>query len=187
MLEFLTDNIFAMFDGRVFQQTVGIPMGTNCATLLADLFLYSYEADFIQELLQKHEKSLARSFNFTFRYIYDVLSLKNSRFGDFVDRIYPIELEIKDTTGFRELFGRIRVVFYKIRSVCFTLYEASVVLNLSYINVRECRRTIKIWQSRETGIIGYTRRRRPKQKHNTICVGHHHTQTLISIVQPYEG
>jgi hypothetical protein len=45
-------------------------------------------------------------FNFTkgnpwfnsFHYIDDVLSLNNSRFGDFVDRIYPIELEIKDTT-----------------------------------------------------------------------------------------
>jgi hypothetical protein len=36
--------------------------------------------------------------HFTFRYIDDVLSLNNSRFGDFVDRIYPIELEIKDTT-----------------------------------------------------------------------------------------
>jgi hypothetical protein len=59
-------------------------MGTNCATLLADLFLYSYEADFIQGLLQKHEKKLGRSFNFKFRYIYDVLSLNNSRFGDFV-------------------------------------------------------------------------------------------------------
>ena len=42
--------------------------------------------------------SLSRSFNFTFRYIDDVLSLNNSRFGDFVDRIYPIKLEIKDTT-----------------------------------------------------------------------------------------
>ena len=73
-------------------------MGTHCATLLADLFLYSYEANFIQGRLQKHEKKLARSFNFKFRYIYDVLSLNNSRFGDFVDRIYPIELEIKDTT-----------------------------------------------------------------------------------------
>ena len=50
---FLIDNIFAMFGGRVFQQTVGIPMGTNCAPLLADLFLYSYEADFIQGLLKK--------------------------------------------------------------------------------------------------------------------------------------
>ena len=49
-------------------------------------------------LLKKNEKKLARSFNFTFRYIDYVLSLNNSRFGDFVDRIYPIELEIKDTT-----------------------------------------------------------------------------------------
>ena len=62
------------------------------------LFLYSYEADFIQGLLKKSEKKLARYFNFTFRYIDDVLSLNNSTFGDLVDRIYPIELEIKDTT-----------------------------------------------------------------------------------------
>jgi hypothetical protein len=34
-----------------------------------------------------------------FRYIDDVISLNNSRVGDFVDRIYPIELEIKDTTA----------------------------------------------------------------------------------------
>jgi hypothetical protein len=73
-------------------------MGTNCAPLLADLFLYSYEADFIQGFLKKNENKLSRSFNFTFRYIDDVLSLNNSRFGDFVDRIYPIKLEIKDTT-----------------------------------------------------------------------------------------
>jgi hypothetical protein len=58
----------------------------------------SYDAEFIQVLLRKNEKKLARSFNFTFRYIDDVLSLNNSRFGDFVDRIYPIEFEIKNTT-----------------------------------------------------------------------------------------
>jgi hypothetical protein len=56
------------------------------------------EADLIKGRLKKNEKKLARSFNFTFRYIDDVLSLTNSRFGDFVDRIYSIELEIKDTT-----------------------------------------------------------------------------------------
>jgi hypothetical protein len=44
------------------QQTVGIPMGTNCSPLLADLFLYSYEADFIQGLLKKNEKKLALYF-----------------------------------------------------------------------------------------------------------------------------
>ena len=98
MLEFLIDNIFDFFGGSVFQQTVGIPTGTNCASLLAVLFLCSYEADFILGLPKKNEKKLARSFNFTFRYIDDVLSLNNSRFGDCVDRIYPIELEIKDIT-----------------------------------------------------------------------------------------
>ena len=47
---------------------------------------------------KKNEKKLARSFNFTFRSMDDVLPLNNSRFGDFVDRIYPIEFEINDTT-----------------------------------------------------------------------------------------
>jgi len=73
-------------------------MGTNRAPLLADLFLYSYEADFIRGLLKKNEKRKPRSFKFTFLYIDDVLSLSNSMLGDFVDRIYPIEFEIKDTT-----------------------------------------------------------------------------------------
>ena len=41
---------------------------------------------------------LAISFNSTFRYIDDVLSLNNSKFGDYVERIYPIEIDIKDTT-----------------------------------------------------------------------------------------
>jgi hypothetical protein len=43
--------------------------------------------------LKKNEKKLARFFNITFRYIDDVISLNNSRFGDIGDRIYPIELE----------------------------------------------------------------------------------------------
>jgi hypothetical protein len=67
-------------------------------TVLADLLLYSYEADVIQRLLQKNQKKLARSFNSTFLYIDDVLSLNNSRFDDFVNCIYPIQLEINDTT-----------------------------------------------------------------------------------------
>jgi hypothetical protein len=61
------------------------------------LFLYSHEAAFIQGLFKKNEKKLAWSFSFTFRYIDDVLSLNNSRFGDVFDCIYPIELEIKYT------------------------------------------------------------------------------------------
>ena len=41
MIEFLIDNIFVQFGGRLFCQMTGIPMGTNCAPLLADLLLHS--------------------------------------------------------------------------------------------------------------------------------------------------
>ena len=84
MLDFLIDNIFVEFVGRIFQQTIGIPMGTNCAPLLADLFLHSYEVDFIQGLLKKKEKKLAQSFNYSFCYIDDVLSLNNGRFISYI-------------------------------------------------------------------------------------------------------
>ena len=85
------------FGGCVFQQTVGIPMGTYCAPLLADLFLYFYEAEFIKDIV-KHKRCNKTSFNYTFRYIDDLLSINNKTFGDFLDFIYLNELEIKDTT-----------------------------------------------------------------------------------------
>ena len=53
MLDFLIDNIFALFGGRVFQQTIGIPMGTICASLFADLFLHAYDADFLLQGLSR--------------------------------------------------------------------------------------------------------------------------------------
>ena len=96
MLEFLVDNIFVVFAGKVFKQTVGIPMGTNCAPLLADM--YSYEADFVQSLLSTGKKHLASRFNLTYRYIDDVLSINNPEFEHYLGQMYPAKLEIKDTT-----------------------------------------------------------------------------------------
>jgi hypothetical protein len=45
ILGFLIDKIFVVFGNQIFQHTVGIPMGINCAPLLVDIFLYSYEAE----------------------------------------------------------------------------------------------------------------------------------------------
>jgi hypothetical protein len=47
MPEFLVENIFVVFGDHIFQQSVGIPMDTNCIPLLADLFLHSYETEFV--------------------------------------------------------------------------------------------------------------------------------------------
>jgi hypothetical protein len=62
------------------------------------LFLYSYEAEFIQKLLHGKNKPLAVAFSSKFRYINNVLSINNDQFHSYVDSIYPSELEIKDTT-----------------------------------------------------------------------------------------
>jgi hypothetical protein len=58
MFVFFVDNIYVhvVFGEQVLQQSAGIPMSTNYAHLLADLFLYSYEAEFVQKLLQDNKK-----------------------------------------------------------------------------------------------------------------------------------
>ena len=98
MIDFLIDNIFVECGGEIFQQVIAIPMGTNCAPLLAGLFLYSYEAEFIQTLIKSGKRqSESESLKFTFRYIDDVLLLNNSKFSDYINDIYPEELEKKET------------------------------------------------------------------------------------------
>ena len=49
-LSFLLDNIYIRFGTKLYRQSVGIPMGTNCAPLVADLFLFCYERDFMKNL-----------------------------------------------------------------------------------------------------------------------------------------
>ena len=63
MVELLIDNIFVKIGGCPFRQVIGIPMGTNCAPLLADLFLYSYESEFLDNMIRGGHRKLARSFN----------------------------------------------------------------------------------------------------------------------------
>ena len=70
MVEFLIDNIYVEFGGHVhvYQQTVGIPMGINCAPLVADLFLFPYEALLYNIYKKSKFKKEQTSFNLTFRY-----------------------------------------------------------------------------------------------------------------------
>ena len=74
-------------------------MGANCAPLLAELFLCSYESEFLQKLVKDKKIHEARAFNFTtYKYIDDVLSINNYRFAEFLPLIYPPELEVKEIT-----------------------------------------------------------------------------------------
>ena len=65
---FQVDNIFVVFTRKVFQQIIGISCPQTVPPLLADIFLYSYEAEFIQSLLSAGRKLLASQFNFPYTY-----------------------------------------------------------------------------------------------------------------------
>ena len=95
MIEFLIDNIFVQFGGRLFHQVIRIPMGTNCTPLLADLFLYSYENEFLDNMIKRGPRRLARSFNLCCRYIDHLIVFKNTKFLDYLKEIYPSQLTVE--------------------------------------------------------------------------------------------
>ena len=83
------------FGGRLFCQMIGIPMGTNCAPLLADLFLYSYENKFLDNMIKSGHRRLARSFKLCYRYIDDLIVFNNKKFLDYLKEIYPSQLTVE--------------------------------------------------------------------------------------------
>ena len=75
-------------------QIVGIPMGTNFAPLVADLFLFCYERDFMKNLSSDNQADVIRAFNLTSRYLDDLLNIANPYFKGMVNQIYLPELQL---------------------------------------------------------------------------------------------
>ena len=69
-------------------------MGTNCAPLVADLFLFCYEKDFMKSLTKEKRYDLIDAFSSTSRYLNDLLNIDNIHFEHMVHRIYPAILQL---------------------------------------------------------------------------------------------
>ena len=67
LVEYLIDNVFVSVSNRVYRQ-VGIPIGTDCAPLLANLFLFYYEYIYMKSLISSNI-SLAKKYTHTMRYM----------------------------------------------------------------------------------------------------------------------
>ena len=93
-LSYLLDNIYIRFGTKLYRQIVGIPIGTNCAPLVADLFLYCYERDFMDSLNHDNQADVIEAFNSTSRYLDDLLNIDNPYFEGMVNQIYSPELQL---------------------------------------------------------------------------------------------
>ena len=129
MIEFLVDNIYVRLGGQLFRQMVGIPMGTNCPPLLADLFLYSYENE-------EGKRKLARKFNLSYRYTDDLISFNNKRFEEFISDIYPKERTISETTESTSVASYLDLLFIRDKSNNITtkLYDKRDAFGFHIVN-----------------------------------------------------
>ena len=95
--DFLIHNIYVRFRRSVFRQVNGIPMGTNTAPLLADVFLYTFKYNFMVKTMKQ---DIAKAFQFTntFWYIDDLFSINNVDFGNYINAIYLSELQLTNTS-----------------------------------------------------------------------------------------
>ena len=94
-LTFLLDNIFILFGTKLYRQVVGIPMGTNCAPLVADLFLFCYEKDFMLSLSDDKQTDIIDALNTSSRYLDDILNINNVHFDTMVSQINVYHSELK--------------------------------------------------------------------------------------------
>ena len=88
------DNIYIRFGTKLYRQIVGIPMGINCSPLVADLFLFCYERDFMKDLSSDNQADVIKAFNSTSRYLDDLLNIDTPCFEGMVNQIYPSELQL---------------------------------------------------------------------------------------------
>ena len=103
MPEFLVDRIFVVYAGKFFQQIGPINRHSHGHKLCPSPSRHISVAHTKRNLyspcsVSTGKKRLASQFNFTYRYINDVLSINNSDFENYLGQMYPTELEIKDTT-----------------------------------------------------------------------------------------
>ena len=112
MIEFLIDSIFVQFGGCLLRQVIGILMRTNCTPLLADLFLYSYENEFLDDMIRSGHRRLARSFNLCYRYI-DLIVFNNKKFLDYLKDIYiyPSQLTVEKANKSNHLADYLALTF----------------------------------------------------------------------------
>ena len=93
------------FEGIVYQQIVMIPMGTHYASLIADLFSYCYDSEFMSDLHKSKQYDLIDKFNDTSQYPDDIFTIYNPGFEKHIPDIYPTELQLnKANTSDKESY-----------------------------------------------------------------------------------
>ena len=93
-LIYLLENIYIRFGSKLYRKKCRNSIGNKLCPLVADLFLFCYERDFMKSFTKEKRYDLIDAFNSSSRYLDDLLNIDNIHFEHMVHRIYPAELQL---------------------------------------------------------------------------------------------
>ena len=149
-LNYLIDNSFVTYNGKVYRQVIGIPMGTNAGPQIANTYLHVYEYEYIKKLIEKGDELALRKLENIFRYQDDLISFNDGGLlGSILEDIYPQEMIVNCTNvsprkcNYLDLCvsiyrGKFRVKLYDKRKdysfnvISYPFLDGNIPKNLSY-------------------------------------------------------
>ena len=98
LVEFIVDNSYIVYQNQVYRQIIGIPMGTNCAPDVANVYLHVFEYIYIHHLIDTQQYDLAAKLSNLFRYQDDLIVFEDDGiFETVIHDIYPLVMELENT------------------------------------------------------------------------------------------
>ena len=149
-VNYLIDNSFVIYQGKIYKQVIGIPMGTNAGPQIANTYLHVYEYEHIKKLIENGDKVALKSLENIFRYQDDLISFNDSGLlGNILGDIYPKEMIVNCTNvsprkcNYLDLCisvyrGKFRVTLYDKRKdysfnvISYPFLDGNIPKNLSY-------------------------------------------------------
>ena len=169
-LNYLIDNAYITYQGKVYRQVIGIPMGTNAGPQIANTYLHVYEYDYIRKLIEDGDEVSLKKLENIFRYQDDLISINDDGLlGDLLTDIYPKEMIVNGTNvsprkcNYLDMSisiyrGKFRVSLYDKRKdydfnvISYPFLEGNIPNNLSYsVFISQLVRFAKI----NTTVIGF--------------------------------
>ena len=134
-INWLVDNIYVICGDKIFRQVIGIPMGTDCAPFLANLFLFYYEFNWLTKKYEEKQYDLLKRFNCCSRYIDDLMSINNYGIMDIVlHEIYPRELSLTSENATSQINYLDLELTIKNGEIVYRLYDKRDAFRFSIVN-----------------------------------------------------
>ena len=148
-VKYIVDNSYITYHNVVYRQIIGIPMGTNCAPHLANIYLHQYEYIYLKSMVEKGELQIAKDLGNMYRYQDDCIAINdNDTFSKHYKKIYPAVMILNQTNVSRDkcTFLDLKIAIYRGKFI-YNSYDKRNDFKFPIVNYPDLRGNIPSSQS----------------------------------------